>query len=59
LFIKINAIGYSDIELYVTDTCDFNSSERKGAPAAGRNRQEKGEIKPYFEIYHVIIPKEK
>ena len=25
--------------------------------AVGRDRQEKGEIKPYFEIYHVIIPK--
>ena len=24
---------------------------------AGRNRQEKGEIKPYFYICHVIIPK--
>lgn len=46
-----------DIELYVTDTYDFNDGET-GAVAVGRDRQEKGEITPYFDIYHVIIPKQ-
>lgn len=46
-----------DIELYVTDTYDFNDGEM-GAVAVGRDRQEKGEITPYFDIYHVIIPKD-
>lgn len=46
-----------DIELYVTDTYDFNDGEM-GSVAVGRDRQEKGEITPYFDIYHVIIPKQ-
>ena len=46
-----------DVELYVTDTYDFNN-EKSRAPAAGRDRQDKGEIKPYFAVYHVIIPKD-
>lgn len=29
-----------------------------GSVAVGRDRQEKGEITPYFDIYHVIIPKQ-
>ena len=56
---KMHINKNGDIELYVTDTYDFNKGERTGAPAVGRDRQEKGEIKPYFEIYHVIIPREK
>ena len=56
---KMHINKNGDVELYVTDTYDFNKGEKSGAPAVGRDRQEKGEIKPYFEIYHVIIPKEK
>ena len=56
---KMHINKNGDIELYVTDTYDFNKGERTGAPAVGRDRQEKGEIKPYFAVYHVIIPKDK
>lgn len=56
---KMHINKNGDVELYVTDTYDFNKGEKSGAPAVGRDRQEKDEIKPYFAVYHVIIPKKK
>lgn len=64
-----NAVGHADIknmhinkdgdiELYITDVYDFNEGEKSDVVRAARNRQEKGEITPYFSIYRVIIPKE-
>lgn len=64
-----NAVGHADIknmhinkdgdvELYITDVYDFNEGEKNPLVRAARNRQEKGEITPYFSIYRVIIPKE-
>ena len=47
-----------DIELYVTDVYDFNEGEKNKLVRIGRNRQDKGEITPYFSAYRVIIPKE-
>ena len=64
-----NAIGKADIldmhinkngeiDLLVTDVYDFNDDkDASDLIKTGRNRQEKGQIKPYFYIYHVIIPK--
>ena len=60
-----NAIGKADIlDMHinkngeVTDVYDFNNDKNASdLIKTGRNRQEKGEIKPYFYIYHVIIPK--
>lgn len=46
-----------DLELYVTDVYDFNKNDNNPMVRAGRRLQDKGEIKPYFIIYHVIIPK--
>ena len=64
-----NAIGKADIldmhinkngnlDLLVTDVYDFNDDKNASdLVKTGRDRQEKGEIIPYFYIYHVIIPK--
>ena len=47
-----------DFDLLVTDVYDFNDDKNASdLVKVGRDRQEKGEIKPYFYIYHVIIPK--
>ena len=46
-----------DIELYITDVYDFNEEERNNLVRIGRDRQNKGEITPYFYAYRVIIPK--
>ena len=48
-----------DIELYITDVYDFNEGETNEMVRIGRDRQERGEIKPYFEIFRIIISKEK
>lgn len=44
-----------DVDLYITDVYDFNDGEQ-GIVSIGRDRQDKGEIIPYFSIYHVVIP---
>ena len=46
-----------NIDLLVTDVYDFNKNDPRDLVQVGRDRQEKGEIKPYFIMYHVIIPK--
>ena len=46
-----------DVELLVTDVYDFNKNSKSKIVQAGRKLQEKGKIKPYFIMYHVIIPK--
>ena len=46
-----------DIDLLITDVYDFNPNSKSDLVQVGRERQEKGEITPYFMIYHVIIPK--
>ena len=64
-----NAIGYADIrdmhinkngdiELYIADVYDFNVGEKNKFVRIGYDRQEKGEITPYFYAYRVIIPQE-
>ena len=56
LDMHINRNG--DLDLLVTDVYDFNDDKNASALIkAGRKSQEKGEIIPYFYIYHVIIPK--
>ena len=63
-----NAIGHADIknmhinrngdiDLLITDVYDFNPNSKSDLVQVGRERQERGEITPYFMIYHVIIPK--
>lgn len=54
-FMHINRQG--NIDLLVTDVYDFNPNSSSDLVQVGRDRQEKGEITPYFVIYHVIIPK--
>ncbi len=46
-----------DTELYITDIYDFNEGEKSNAVRVGKDRQDRGEITPYFIAYHVIIPK--
>ena len=57
-----------DLELYIADVYDFNEQNYKkpnnpikriptNLLIVGRNRQEKGEITPYFYAYRVIIPR--
>lgn len=47
-----------DIEFYVTDVYDFNEGEKNPLVKIGRNRQDNGNITPYFYAYSVIISKE-
>lgn len=54
-FMHINRQG--NIDLLVTDVYDFNPNSSSDLVQVGRDRQEKGEITPYFIMYHVIIPK--
>lgn len=56
LNMHINKNG--DVELHAGDMYDFNEGEKNKKVQAGRNRQEKGKIKPYFSLYHVIIRKD-
>ena len=65
-----NALGNADIrdmhidrsgniELYITDVYDFNEGENtSNLVKVGRDRQDKGEITPYFIAYRVIITKD-
>ena len=46
-----------DLELLVTDVYDFNKNSKSKLVQTGRKLQEQGKIKPYFIMYHVIIPK--
>lgn len=46
-----------DIELYIADVYDFNEGETSNPVRVGRDRQDKGEITPYFYAYRVIIPR--
>ena len=47
-----------DVELYIADVYDFNEGETSDLVRVGRDRQNKGEITPYFYAYRVIIPKD-
>ena len=47
-----------NIELYIADVYDFNVGEKNNLVRVGYDRQEKGEITPYFYAYRVIIPQE-
>ena len=53
--------GYIDKEgnlrIKVYDTYDFNKTNPTPANQAGRNQMLKGELKPYFTIHDIIIPK--
>ncbi len=55
LDIHINKKG--DIDLLVADTYDFNPGDKNDLVQVAYERQKQGKIKPYFIIYHVIIPK--
>ena len=46
-----------DIELDIIDVNNYNEEESNKMVRIGRDRQDKGEIKPFFIRYHVIIPK--
>ncbi len=66
-----NAIGLADIRngyidkngnlhVKVYDTYDFNpEEENKPLVMAGKNKMLEGELKPFFTIHDIIIPKEK
>ncbi len=41
------------------DTYDFNKDEDNAFVRAGADQMEKGNLKPYFSIYDIIIPKNK
>ena len=44
----------------VYDTYDFNPGEKdKPLVMAGKNKMLEGELKPFFTIHDIIIPKEK
>ncbi len=45
-----------DIELDIVDVNNYNEGEKNPMVRIGRDRQDKGEIKPYFIRYHIIIP---
>ena len=65
-----NAIGLADIRngyldkngnlhVKVYDTYDFNPKEDNPFVIAGKNKMLEGELKPFFTIHDIIIPKEK
>ncbi|MGM9993980.1 MAG: hypothetical protein ACI37R_04545 [Candidatus Avigastranaerophilus sp.] len=55
LDMHINKNG--ELDLLIADTYDFNEGEASDLVRTARIRQERGQIIPYFIIYHVIIPK--
>ena len=55
LDMHINKNG--ELDLLIADTYDFNPDELSDLVRTARIRQERGQIIPYFIIYHVIIPK--
>ncbi len=48
-----------NLHVYVYDTYDFNSSDTNKLSIAGRNAMMNGELKPYFTIHEVVVPKSK
>lgn len=65
-----NAIGKADfrniyqdkegnLHVKMYDTYDFNKDEDNAFVRAGADQMEKGNLKPYFSIYDIIIPKNK
>lgn len=46
-----------NLRLKVYDTYDFNKINRTPMNQAGRNEMLKGNLKPYFSIHDIIIPK--
>ena len=65
-----NAIGKADfrnayldkdgnLHVKMYDTYDFNKNENNPLIKAGVNKMDKGELKPFFSIYDIIIPKDK
>ena len=63
-----NALGKADVKiegidkqgnlhLKVFDTYDFNKDAKDFLNKAGREEMEKGNLKPYFTIHDVLIPK--
>jgi len=64
-----NAIGAADfkhpyldkegnLHIKMYDTYDFNKNATDALNKAGRREMEKGNLKPYFSIHDIIIPKE-
>ena len=64
-----NSIGKADIldcyidkegnlHIKVLDTYDFNKNARDFLNKAGRSQMDKGNLKPFFTIHDVLIPKE-
>ena len=41
------------------DTYDFNKDEDNAFVRAGANQMDKGNLKPFFTIHDIIIPKNK
>ena len=41
------------------DTYDFNKDDKRAIVQAGRQQMIKGNLKPYFTIHEVIIPRDK
>ena len=39
------------------DTYDFNKDEDSPLIKAGANKMDKGELKPFFTIHDIIVPK--
>ena len=65
-----NAIGKADfrnayqdkegnLHIKMYDTYDFNKNEDNPLIKAGANKMDKGELKPFFTIHDIIIPKNK
>ena len=48
-----------NLHVKVYDTYDFNPNEDNPLVVAGRNKMLKEELKPFFTIHDIIIPKEK
>lgn len=54
--IKIKMLPNGAVEMYVCDNYNFNEGENDFIIYGPRILEQVGELKPYFAIYHVIIP---
>ena len=53
---KLKVLKQGSIDSLVVDTYDFNKKESKDLIKLAREHQDRGDLVPYFIIYHVIIP---
>ena len=57
-FLNSGIDNQGNLHLYMFDTYDFNKNEPNPKIEAGRRQMLKENLKPFFTIHEIIIPKE-